>query len=147
MRLSDLKPARGAVRRRKRLGTGSGSGKGGTCGRGTKGQRSRAGKKIHMYFEGGQLPLHRRVPKVGFTPLSRNSFQVINIGDLAGFAAGSRVTPAELKEKGLIRKASGPIKLLATGELKVSLTIQVDASSKTARQKIEAAGGEITGRE
>jgi large subunit ribosomal protein L15 len=147
MNLGELKPARGAVHRRKRLGTGTGSGHGGTCGRGTKGQNSRTGKgKVHIYFEGGQLPLHRRVPKLGFTPFGRVPYQVVNVGDLAAFGAGSKITPAELKARGLVRKADGPIKLLASGELSVSVVVHVDAASEAARRKIEAAGGQVAGR-
>jgi large subunit ribosomal protein L15 len=146
MRLSDLRPARGATHRRKRLGAGTGTGKGGTCGRGTKGQKSRSGKKLAVYFEGGQLPIHRRLPKGGFTPLSRNEYQVVNLRDLARFAAGSTVTPEDLAAAGLIRKASGPVKLLADGQLEHGLVVRVDAASKTARQKLEAMGGRVEGR-
>ncbi len=147
MNLGDLKPARGAMRRRKRLGTGTGSGHGGTCGRGTKGQKARTGKgKVHIYMEGGQLPLHRRVPKLGFTNFTKVPYQVVNVGDLTDFAVGSKVTAAELKAKGLVRKAEGPIKLLGGGELAVSLVIEVDAASEAARRKIEAAGGQVSGR-
>lgn len=147
MNLGDLKPARGAVHRRKRRGIGTGSGHGGTSGRGNKGQKARTGKgKVHPYMEGGQLPHHRRLPKVGFTPFGRVPFQVVNVGDLADFGAGAQVTPAELKARGLVRKADGPIKLLAKGELKVSLRVQVDAASGAARQKVEAAGGQVAGR-
>ncbi len=147
MKLGDLQPAPGAVHRRKRLGRGTGSGKGGTCGRGNKGQKARAGKKVHPYFEGGQLPHHRRVPKVGFTNFNRVPYQVVNLGDLAAFPAGSKVTGAELKAKGLVRKADDPIKLLADGEVKVALTVHVDAASAVAKQKVEAAGGRVAGRE
>jgi len=147
MKLGDLRPARGAVHRRKRRGIGTGSGHGGTCGRGTKGQKARTGKgKVHIYMEGGQLPLHRRVPKLGFTPFGRVPFQVVNVGDLAAFGAGSQVTPAELKARGLVRKADGPIKLLAGGELSISLVVHVDAASEAARRKVEAAGGQVAER-
>lgn len=147
MNLGDLKPAKGAVHRRKRRGIGTGSGHGGTSGRGNKGQKARTGKgKVHTYMEGGQLPLHRRVPKLGFTPLNRVPYQVVNIGDLAPFTAGSKVTPIELKARGLVRKADGPIKLLAGGEVTVSLVVEVDAASAAARRKIEASGGKVAGR-
>jgi large subunit ribosomal protein L15 len=147
MNLGDLKPAPGAVHRRKRLGRGTGSGSGGTCGRGSKGQKARTGKKVHPYFEGGQLPHHRRVPKVGFTNFTRVPYQVVNIGDLAPFPAGSKVTAAELKAKGLVRKSDDPIKLLAQGEVQVALAIHVDAASDAAKRKIEEAGGKVGGRE
>ena len=147
MKLGDLKPAKGAVHRKKRLGIGTGSGHGGTSGRGNKGQKARAGKgKTGVYFEGGQLPLHRRVPKVGFTPFARVPFQVVNVGDLKEFPAGAQVTPNELKAMGLIRKANSPVKLLATGEVVVALNIHVDAASEAARKKIQEAGGQVGGR-
>jgi large subunit ribosomal protein L15 len=147
MRLGDLKPAKGAMKRRKRVGIGTGSGHGGTSGRGTKGQKARTGKgKVHIYMEGGQLPLHRRVPKYGFNNFTKVTFQVVNVGDLVGFDAGSRVTPAELKARGLVRKADGPIKLLAGGELGVSLHVEVDAASEAAKKKVVAAGGQVSGR-
>ena len=148
MRLGDLKPAKGAVHRKKRLGIGTGSGHGGTSGRGNKGQKARAGKaKTGVYFEGGQLPHHRRVPTVGFINFTRVPFQVVNVGDLKDFPAGARVTPGELKAMGLIRKANEPVKLLATGEVMGALTIHVDAASAAARKKIESAGGSVSGRE
>jgi large subunit ribosomal protein L15 len=147
MKLGELKPAPGAVHRKKRLGTGTGSGRGGTAGRGNKGQKARAGKgKTGVYFEGGQLPHHRRVPKVGFTPFNRTPFQVVNVGDLKEFPAGAQVTPHELKAMGLIRKAESPIKLLANGEVAVALQVHVDAASEAARKKIQEAGGQVGGR-
>jgi large subunit ribosomal protein L15 len=148
MRLGDLKPAKGAVHRKKRVGIGTGSGHGGTSCRGNKGQNARAGKgKTGVYFEGGQLPHHRRNPKVGFRPFTRVPYQVVNVGDLTEFPAGARVTPGELKAMGLIRKAEDPVKLLATGEVGAALTVHVDASSEAARKKIEGAGGSVKGRE
>jgi large subunit ribosomal protein L15 len=148
MNLGDLKPARGAMHRRKRVGCGTGSGHGGTSCRGSKGQLARTGKgKVHAYFEGGQLPHHRRMPKLGFTNPTRVEYQVVNVSDLAGFAAGSVVTPEELKAKRIVRHAHGPIKLLAGGKLEVALTVKVDAASEAARKKIEAAGGQVAGRE
>ena len=146
MKLSDLRPARGAKHRRKRVGIGTGSGHGGTSCRGHKGQKSRSGGKVRRYFEGGQLPIHRRLPKGGFTPPNRVPNQVINVCDLAGFDAGSAVTPEDLEKNGLVRKASGPIKLLAKGTIEIGLTVHVDKASEAARQKIEAAGGKVEGR-
>ncbi|MGD8394192.1 MAG: 50S ribosomal protein L15 [Candidatus Eiseniibacteriota bacterium] len=146
MKLSDLRPAKGANHRRKRLGTGTGSGRGGTCGRGTKGQGSRSGSGTSRHFEGGQLPIHRRLPKGGFTPRNRVEYQVVNLRDLAAFKAGAIVTPEELEERGLIRKAGDPVKLLATGAVEVSLEVHVDRASAAAVQKIEAAGGSVGGR-
>lgn len=148
MKIGDLKPAKGAVHRKKRLGTGTGSGRGGTAGRGNKGQKARAGKgKTGIYFEGGQLPHHRRVPKVGFHSFTRVPYQVVNVGDLKEFPAGAQVTPHELKAMGLIRKSDSPVKLLATGEVAVALKIKVDAASEAAKKKIEAAGGQVGGRQ
>jgi large subunit ribosomal protein L15 len=148
MKIGDLKPAKGAVHRKKRLGTGTGSGRGGTAGRGNKGQKARAGKgKTGIYFEGGQLPHHRRVPKVGFHSFTRVTFQVVNVGDLKEFPAGAQVTPHELKAMGLIRKSDSPVKLLATGEVAVALQIKVDAASEAAKKKIQAAGGQVAGRQ
>lgn len=146
MKLSELRPARGAVRRRKRLGVGTGSGHGGTCCRGVKGTGARSGKKLPRHFEGGQLPIHRRLPKGGFTPPNRVEYQVVNIRDLSAFEAGSAVTPELLEEHGLVRKASGPVKLLADGNIEVNLTVHVDKASAAARKKIAAAGGAVEGR-
>jgi large subunit ribosomal protein L15 len=148
MKLGELKPAKGATHRKKRLGTGTGSGRGGTSGRGNKGQKARAGKgKTGVYFEGGQLPHHRRVPKSGFTNFTRVPYQVVNVGDLKEFPAGAQVTPQELKAMGLVRKAGDPIKLLATGEVAVALQVKVDAASEAAKKKIAAAGGQVGGRQ
>lgn len=134
------------MHRRKRLGIGTGSGHGGTCCRGSKGQRSRSGGRSSRTFEGGQLPIHRRLPKGGFTPLSRNRFQLVNVRDLVRFESGTTVTPEELERQGLVRKAGGPIKLLGDGTIEVSVTVHVDKASAVARQKIEAAGGRVEGR-
>jgi large subunit ribosomal protein L15 len=146
MKLTDIRPAKGAVRRRKRLGTGTGSGRGGTCGRGTKGTGSRSGGSMSRHFEGGQLPIHRRLPKVGFTPRNRTVYQLVNVADLSAFDAGSEVTPELMVERGLVRKAGAPIKLLANGEIQVGLVVRVDAASAAARRKIEGAGGRVEGR-
>ena len=146
MKLSDLRPARGSVHRRKRVGIGTGSGHGGTCCRGHKGQKSRSGGQRRRYFEGGQLPIHRRLPKGGFTPRNRVVFQVVNIRDLAQFDAGALVTPDELEKRGLVRKANDPIKLLGAGTIDIGVTVHVDKASAAARQKVEAAGGSVEGR-
>ncbi len=143
MKLTDLKPAPGAVRRRKRVGIGTASGHGGTCCRGHKGTGARSGSGTSRHFEGGQLPIHRRLPKGGFTPLNPTVYQVVNVRDLESFDAGSEVTPELLVERGIIRKASAPVKLLGDGEIKVGLTVRVDAASASARRKLEAAGGSI----
>ncbi|ACY47758.1 50S ribosomal protein L15 [Rhodothermus marinus] len=150
MDLSRLKPAKGAVRERKRLGRGVGSGYGGhSSTRGTKGQKARTGQKIPAYFEGGQMPLVRRVPKRGFRNPFRTEYRVINVGDLARWIEAGRlsaeapITPETLVAAGLARKRDR-IKILGDGELSVALQISAHAFSASARQKIEAAGGTAT---
>jgi large subunit ribosomal protein L15 len=144
MKLNTIQSAPGSRKERKRLGCGVGSGQGKTGGRGHKGQKSRSGGTVMRGFEGGQMPLIRRVPKRGFTPLSRNSFQLINVGQLEKFKAGSKVDAAALFEAGLVRNAVDPIKLLAKGELTKKLTVTVAAASASAKTKLEAAGGSLT---
>lgn len=140
--LHNLKPAEGATRKRKRVGRGPGSGQGKTAGRGHKGQRSRSGYSRRWGFEGGQMPLVRRIPKRGFTNIFRVGYQVVNLRDLDRvFADGDTVTPEVLAEKGLIRGGSKPVKVLASGELGKKLTVQAHAFSKNAQAAIEDAGG------
>lgn len=140
--LHNLKPAEGATRKRKRVGRGPGSGNGKTAGRGHKGQKSRSGYSRRYGFEGGQMPLVRRIPKRGFTNIFRVGFQVVNLRDLDRlFADGDTVTPELLVEKGLIRGGKKPVKVLASGELGKKLTVQAHAFSKNAQATIEAAGG------
>ena len=140
--LHNLKPAEGATRKRKRVGRGPGSGNGKTAGRGHKGQKSRSGYSRRYGFEGGQMPLVRRIPKRGFTNIFRVGFQVVNLRDLDRlFADGDTVTPELLVEKGLIRGGKKPVKVLASGELGKKLTVQAHAFSKNAQAAIEAAGG------
>jgi len=143
MKLNEIQSTSGSRKGRKRLGCGIGSGQGKTGGRGHKGQKSRSGGKVMRGFEGGQMPLIRRVPKRGFTPLSRNSFQVINVGQLEKFEAGSKVDAAALFEAGLVRNAVDPVKLLAKGEVSKKLTVTVAAASASAKAKLEAAGGSL----
>jgi large subunit ribosomal protein L15 len=143
MRLHELRPAKGATRKRKRLGRGTGSGRGTTSGKGHKGQRARAGGNSHPWFEGGQMPLIRRVPKVGFHNPFRVEYQVINVRDLAQFEPNTEVTPELLRRSRVVRKSKMPIKLLGQGEIDRPLKIQVDAASAAARQKIEGAGGSL----
>ena len=144
MKQNDIQPTSGSRKDRKRLGCGIATGHGKTGGRGHKGQKSRSGGKVMRGFEGGQMPLIRRVPKRGFTPLSRNEFQVINVGQLESFKAGSKIDAAKLFEAGIVRNAVDPIKLLAKGELSKKLTLTVAASSASAKAKLEAAGGTLT---
>ena len=142
MRLHDLAPAKGSKKARKRVGRGPGSGYGKTAGRGHKGQKSRSGYTRRPGFEGGQMPLVRRVPKRGFTNIFRTEYVVINVDRLAELAAdgASEVTPETLSEAGLVRRRK-LVKILGDGELDHALTVKAHAFSKPARQKIEAAGG------
>jgi large subunit ribosomal protein L15 len=144
MDLSKLKHANGARKNRKRVGRGEGSGLGVTAGRGNKGYLSRSGSKKRSWFEGGQMPIQRRLPKFGFTNIHKKEFQVINIGDLDKIKKKENITPDILYENGLIRKKNIPVKLLGDGELKSKITIKVNAVSKSARDKIEKQGGSVS---
>ncbi len=142
MKLHELKNTPGARRRSKRVGRGEASGWGRTAGRGNKGQHSRAGSGHRMMFEGGQMPLMRRLPKRGFKPPTSVTFSVVNVGDLSAFDAGSTVDEAALRARRLLRGDAGqPVKILGTGALDRKLTVKANAFSASARQKIEAAGG------
>ena len=143
MKLNELLPPDGSRGTRKRVGRGVGSGKGKTAGRGTKGHKSRSGGGVRPGFEGGQMPLHRRLPKGGFTNIFKKKIAVINIRDLAKFEGGSVVDEAALLRAGLVRGRRDGIKLLGQGEIKIPLTIKVNEVSKNAREKIIAAGGNI----
>jgi len=140
--LSEMKPPRGAVKNKKRLGRGDASGHGGTSTKGHKGQRARAGG-YHKgpTFEGGQMPLVRRVPKRGFTNIFRKEYTVVNLADLEGIPAGTVVDAAYLKANRRIRKLRDGLKVLGDGELKVALTVVAEKFSETAKQKIEKSGG------
>ena len=138
MRLHELAPAKGSKSSRKRVGRGPGSGLGKTAGRGEKGQKSRSGYSRRPGFEGGQMPLVRRVPKRGFNNVFRTEYAVVNLAQLAGFEG--EVTPELLAGKGLVR-AGRPLKVLGDGEVAVALTVRAHKFSKSARAKIEAAGG------
>jgi large subunit ribosomal protein L15 len=139
--LSTLRPAVGSRKPRKRVGRGPGSGHGKTATRGHKGLKARSGGKPAVWFEGGQMPLQRRLPKRGFTNIFKIVYQVVNVKDLGEFEANTVVTPAILQKAGKIKTLRRPVKILGDGELSVALTIQVDKFSKAARQKIIAAGG------
>ncbi len=141
MELNNLKPNKGARKARKRVGRGPGSGHGKTSGRGEKGQKSRSGYSRQLGFEGGQMPLHRRVPKRGFTNIFKTEFNVINLSDLERFDDGSTVDQASLREAGMVKGRVKKLKVLGTGELTRKLTVTADKFSKTAKEKIEAAGG------
>ena len=142
MRLGAIHPASGATRPKKRRGKGAGTGLGGTAGKGHKGHKARAGGKIPASFEGGQMPIQRRLPKRGFHNVHRVEYQVVQLGRLAQASAGAVVDLPWLKKARLVR-GTRPIKLLSGGELKVALTIRVDAASESARQAVEAAGGKV----
>ena len=144
MDLSNLRAPRGAKKSIKRVGRGLSSGHGNTSGRGNKGQKQRSGAKIKMGFEGGQMPLQRRIPHLrGFKPINKKVFAVVNVGDLDRFEDGAIVTPKELKEKGLIEKDELSVKVLGDGEIAKKITVKASAFSAKAIAKIEAAGGSI----
>ena len=143
MNLGDLRAPEGASKNRKRLGRGSGSGHGKTSGRGHKGQRARSGGRGKTGFEGGQMPLQRRVPKRGFTNIFRKEYAIINISALDRFDKGSTVDVSVLVEAGLVNKIGAGVKLLADGDIKKPLIIKVHKSSQAAKEKVEAAGGRI----
>ena len=143
MKLNELKPAPGATKKRKRLGRGPGSSLGKTAGRGHKGQHSRSGSKRRAWFEGGQMPIQRRVPKRGFTNIFRVEYQIVNVGRLADLPEGVEIDAAALFEHGLIRKRKQPVKLLGDGELGRAVTVRVDKCSAKARQIVEQAGGTV----
>jgi large subunit ribosomal protein L15 len=142
MSLKSIRPSPGATRPKKRRGKGSATGLGGTAGKGHKGHKARTGGRIAMWFEGGQMPLQRRVPKRGFKNVSRVEYQVLTIGRLASVPAQTVVDRAWLKQNHVVRRP-GPIKLLAGGAIKVALTVRVDAASEAAKKAIEAAGGKV----
>jgi len=142
MELNDLHPAPGAKRPRKRVGHGPGSGNGKTAGRGHKGQKSRSGYSRRYGFEGGQMPLVRRIPKRGFTNIFKVRYQIVNLRDLEGrFDDGASVGVEEMVASGLVKKNGGPVKVLSEGELGKKLTVKAHRFSKKAQEKIEAAGG------
>jgi large subunit ribosomal protein L15 len=144
MKLNELKPPAGAKRARKRIGRGQASGTGGTSGKGHKGQNSRSGGGVRPGFEGGQMPLHRRLPKRGFSncPFGKKVVEV-NLRDLARFDSGSVVDAQALAEAGLIKGSFDAIKILGQGEVSVALTVKVDQISAGAKAKVEAAGGTV----
>ena len=141
MKLHELKPAAGSRKARKRIGRGPGSGTGKTAGRGHNGQKSRSGYSRMRGFEGGQMPLHRRLPKRGFTNIFRTVCRIVNIERLNGFAAGSVIDPDALQHAGLLKKGSNQIKILGNGDLNVALTVRAHRFTGAAARKIEAAGG------
>jgi large subunit ribosomal protein L15 len=142
--LHDLKPARGAVRERKRVGRGPGSGLGKTAGRGEKGQKSRSGFSQRPGFEGGQMPLHRRLPKRGFNNARfRREYAVVNLEKLEVFEAGTIVTPEVLLKRGVIKKVRSGVKILAKGDLTKALTVRAHKFSAKAQERIAGLGGKV----
>ncbi len=141
MKLHELKPVPGSRKSRKRVGRGIAAGQGKTAGRGTKGQKARAGGGVRPGFEGGQNPLYRRLPKRGFTNPNRKEYAVINVEDLNRFDEGTVVTPDLLKEQGVVKNLKDGLKVLGDGDLKVKLTVKAHKFSRTAEEKIAAAGG------
>jgi large subunit ribosomal protein L15 len=143
MKLNELKPAKGSTKDRKRRGRGDASGTGGTAGRGHKGQKARSGGYHKTGFEGGQMPLQRRLPKRGFVNIFRKEIAIVNLDQLSIFDEKTEVTYDTLLDKGLISKAKDGVKVLGRGELAKALTVKVTKCSKSAQQKIEAAGGRV----
>ena len=142
MKLHELSPAAGSKREVKRIGRGAGSGQGKTAGKGHKGQKARAGRGLRPGFEGGQMPLQRRVPKRGFVNIFGKEFSIVNVSALdQSFEDGAVVDIDALIEKGLVKKVLDGVKILGNGEISKKLTVQVNAYSEAAKQKIEAAGG------
>ena len=143
MRIHDLKPQQGSRKNRKRVGRGPGSGHGKTSCRGQKGQKSRSGGSIPPGFEGGQMPLQRRLPKRGFTNTAKKRYVVVNLRDLDRFDSNAEVDAATLKEAGLVRHIRDGIALLGFGDISHPLTVKVHKASRKAKEKIEAAGGKV----
>jgi large subunit ribosomal protein L15 len=145
--LSNLKYTEGSRKKRKRVGRGEGSGHGGQATRGMNGQRSRSGSKKRAWFEGGQMPLQRRIPKFGFTNIFKETYQIVNLNALQRVANENNIdkvlTVEELKNLGLVSSINKPVKILGKGELKVKLNLEVNAISQSAKEKIESAGGSI----
>ena len=142
MKLHELSPAAGSTKERKRIGRGAGSGQGKTAGKGHKGQKARAGRGMRAGFEGGQMPLQRRLPKRGFNNIFRKEIVAVNVADLnARFEDGAVVDVESLISAGLLKNSFDGVKILGNGELTKKLTVKADAFSESAKQKIEAAGG------
>lgn len=141
--LSNLSPAPGSTKQKKRLGRGQGSGHGKTAGRGHKGFKARSGSGVKPGFEGGQMPLHRRLPKRGFNNIFKKSFGIVNVQDLERFEDGTKIDLQTLIESGLLSKQNTLVKVLGDGDITKKLSLSVDKVSKSARQKIEAAGGSV----
>lgn len=143
MKLNELSPPKGSKTSRKRLGRGPGSGTGKTSGKGHKGHNARSGGGVRPGFEGGQMPIQRRLPKVGFANIFKKKIAIVNIRDLSKFESGSVVDEAALIRSGIIKGKRDGIKLLSQGDIAVPLTLKVNGASRTAKEKIEKAGGKV----
>jgi len=143
MKLHELRPAEGSTKAKKRIGRGTASGQGKSAGKGQKGQKARSGGGVRPGFEGGQMPLYRRLPKIGFTNIFRKEYAVVNLSDLERFDNGTVINPEVLKEAGLVKAMLGGVKILGNGDLTKNLTVQAHKFSKTAAEKIAAAGGKV----
>ncbi|MEM9815791.1 MAG: 50S ribosomal protein L15 [Cyanobacteria bacterium P01_D01_bin.6] len=142
MRINDAQPQAGSKKRKRRVGRGISAGQGASCGFGMRGQKSRSGRGTRPGFEGGQLPLYRRVPKLKHFPIiNQKVFTIVNVGDLATLAAKTEVTLESLLETGILTTAEGPLKILGNGDVSSALTVKAAAFTKSAQEKIEAAGG------
>jgi large subunit ribosomal protein L15 len=141
--INTIKPPKGANRKNKRVGRGIGSGHGKTATRGYKGQLSRSGTSVRPGFEGGQMPLHRRLPKRGFTNIFRKEYAVVNLKSLAAFKAGTQVDPETLQSAGILKNLKDGVKVLGAGELSHALKVRAHKFSKSATEKIEKAGGSV----
>ena len=142
MKLSELKAVPGSRKDRKRVGRGIGSGTGKTSGRGHKGQKSRSGGNPHPWFEGGQMPLYRRLPKRGFTNIFKKEYEIVNLAQLAGLGTKDPITPEFLRDKGVIRRIN-LVKILGNGELSEAVTVHAQKFSRSAVEKIEKSGGKV----
>ena len=144
MKLDSLKPSKGSIKNKKRIGRGHGSGLGKTSGRGHKGAGQRSGNKRRAWFEGGQMPLARRLPRRGFTNIFKEEIQIVNISDLIRIEKNSEIDPVVLQENGLIRSSLKPVKILGEGDIDKKLNVTASAFSASAKNKIEKAGGTAT---
>ena len=144
MKLDSLKPSKGSIKNKKRIGRGHGSGLGKTSGRGHKGSGQRSGNKRRAWFEGGQMPLARRLPRRGFTNIFKEKVQIVNISDLIRIEKNSEIDPVVLQENGLIRSSLKPVKILGKGDIDKKLDVTASSFSESAKNKIEKAGGTVT---
>ena len=144
MRIADIRPQEGSTRRRRRLGRGISAGQGASAGKGMRGQKARSGRSTRPGFEGGQMPLYRRVPKLkGFPLVNRKEYTIINLKSLSGLAAGTEVTLESLMALGIVTTNDGPLKILGDGDVTVALTIKAARCTESAKAKVEAAGGSL----